>query len=292
MSYMHIENLYKAKEILLFKECYAMEKIHGTSAHVSWNDGRLGFFSGGESREKFCALFNAVELSANFQTLGHNKVIVYGEAYGGKCQGMKATYGDRLRFIAFEVLIGESWLNVPAADEVVKALGLDFVAWKMIPTELEVLDSVMLDDSEQAVRNGMGPGHKREGIVLRPPIEVKMNNGARIIAKHKREDFQETKTSRPLDADKLQVLEEAEAIANEWVTEIRLSHVLDAFPDAGMKQMGEIIKAMNVDIEREAAGEIVESKAARQAIGKRTAIMMKSRLKAKLAPPAGRGGYE
>jgi hypothetical protein len=32
MAYLHIENLYKARDIMLFRECYAMEKIHGTSA--------------------------------------------------------------------------------------------------------------------------------------------------------------------------------------------------------------------------------------------------------------------
>lgn len=36
MSYADIENLYKNRRIMLFKECYAMEKIHGTSAHVGW----------------------------------------------------------------------------------------------------------------------------------------------------------------------------------------------------------------------------------------------------------------
>lgn len=46
MAYLHIENLYKARDIMLFRECYAMEKIHGTSAHVGWN-GSLYFFSGG-----------------------------------------------------------------------------------------------------------------------------------------------------------------------------------------------------------------------------------------------------
>ena len=42
MGYRHIENLYRprAQTILLFRECYALEKIHGTSAHVAWRDGR------------------------------------------------------------------------------------------------------------------------------------------------------------------------------------------------------------------------------------------------------------
>lgn len=28
MGYLHIDNLYKAQEILLFRTCYALEKIH------------------------------------------------------------------------------------------------------------------------------------------------------------------------------------------------------------------------------------------------------------------------
>jgi len=32
MGYLNIDNLYKAQEVLMFRECYAMEKIHGTSA--------------------------------------------------------------------------------------------------------------------------------------------------------------------------------------------------------------------------------------------------------------------
>ena len=33
MAYMHIENLYRNQNILLFKQCYCLEKIHGTSAN-------------------------------------------------------------------------------------------------------------------------------------------------------------------------------------------------------------------------------------------------------------------
>ena len=48
MGYRHIENLYKSQTILQFRECWALEKIHGTSAHVRWSDGKVWFHSGGE----------------------------------------------------------------------------------------------------------------------------------------------------------------------------------------------------------------------------------------------------
>ena len=51
MGYRHIDNLYKDDRIFSFDECYALEKIHGTSAHVHYKadqtDGSLIFFSGG-----------------------------------------------------------------------------------------------------------------------------------------------------------------------------------------------------------------------------------------------------
>ena len=152
MSYEHIENLYRpeARKILLFKEVWALEKIHGTSARVRWKDGQITFSSGGEKHERFVAFFNEEELQAKFTELGHDGVIIYGEAYGGKCQGMSETYGKELRFIAFEVQIGDTWLNVENAAEVVQKLGLEFVHYVKIPTTIEAIDEQRDAPSVQA----------------------------------------------------------------------------------------------------------------------------------------------
>ncbi len=73
-------------------------------------------------------------------------------------------------------------------------------------------------------------------------------------------------------------MKRAEEICDEWVTEMRLTHVLDKFPEAGMEQMGDILRAMVEDVTREAGEEIEQSKEARKLIGKRTAEMFKKRL--------------
>jgi hypothetical protein len=288
MGYMHIDNLYKTQDILLFREAYALEKVHGTSAHVSISttiNGPLSIslFSGGEKQALFESLFDLQELSEKFLLLGRPQVRIYGEAYGGKCQGMRATYGGALRFIVFDVQIGDWWLDVPNAEQVATGLGLEFVPYAKVSTDLASLDAERDRDSEVAIRRGMGAGHKREGIVLRPLIEVTKNNGSRIIAKHKREEFSERSTpQKVVDPDKLAVLTAASAIASEWVTEMRLTHVLDQFPDAGMEQMPDILRAMVADVEREATGEIIASKDARRAISSRTVALFKERLKANL----------
>lgn len=278
MSYLHINNLYKDQTILMFRECYALEKIHGTSAHISWNEGEIRYFAGGEKHETFKGLFSEGLLHERFIQLGHPKVVVYGEAYGGSCQGMNQTYGPKLQFVAFEVKIGESWLSVPQAEEIAAMLGLDFVPYVKCSTDLAVLDAERDKPSAQAVKCGIEEPRKREGVVLRPLIETTKNNGQRIIAKHKGADFQETKTPRPIDLEKLAVLKDAEAIAEEWVTPMRLTHVLQRFTNAGIEQTREVIFAMIEDVEREGAGEIITSPGARRAIGKRAAMLFKDRL--------------
>jgi hypothetical protein len=87
MGYMHIENLYRNQKILNFKRCYALEKVHGTSARVSWDAEKvrqeagakyagLTFFGGGESNERFAALFDPDVLRDGFAEIGHSKVTV------------------------------------------------------------------------------------------------------------------------------------------------------------------------------------------------------------------------
>jgi len=293
MGYQHIDNLYKNMDILIFKECYALEKVHGTSAHVRWKEGEISFFSGGSKHESFVALFDKDVLRAGFEAIGQDLVVVYGEAYGGKCQGMSGTYGKALCFTAFEVMIGDSWLVVPAAESlVVERLGLEFMPYFRISTTLDAINAERDADSVIAARRGMGSGHMREGVVLRPLVELKKSNGSRIVSKHKRDEFRETKTPREVDPEKMKVLADAQAIADEWVTDMRLAHVLDSLGgDIGMERTGDVLRAMVEDITRESEGEAEIGKDARKAISRKTAAMFKTKLRRTMeaiaaAPPA------
>ena len=280
MGYQHIENLYKEQRILLFRECYALEKIHGTSAHVTWKDAAIHFSSGAAKHETFKKLFDEQALHAAFDALGHPAVTVYGEAYGGSQQGQKWRYGDKLRFIAFEVEIGEFWLSVPQAEDVCKKLGLEFVHYVKVSTDLDALDKERDAPSEQARRNGVAGDQPREGVVLRPLMEFRTNDDSRVMCKHKRPEERETKTDREVvDPARLAVLEKAQDIAEEWVTPRRLEHVLDKLPGADASRMREVIDAMVEDVTREGKAEIVDSKEARTAIGRKTAKLFLEKLK-------------
>lgn len=284
MGYMHIDNLYKNQDMLIFRECYALEKIHGTSAHVSWKDAdgvqRVTFFSGGEKHDNFVKLFDVDALSAAFADMGHHEVTVFGEAYGGKQQGQSWRYGDRLRFVAFDVKVGDCWLDVPNAKQVAERLGLEFVHYRKVTTDISALDAERDAPSEQAKRNGVQGDMPREGVVLRPLREFRDNSGGRVISKHKRVEERETKTTRDasVDPSKLKVLENAKAIADEWVTVTRLEHVLDKLGPVGLESTSAVISAMIEDVMREGAGELVDSKEARKAIGAATARMFRQRV--------------
>ena len=286
MGYLHIENLYKNQTILLFKECYAMEKIHGTSTHIGWkfdcNDVR--YSSGGESNVAFAALFDKEFLKAKFaEAFPDQDVVIFGEAYGGKQQGMSHTYGKQLKFIAFDVKVGELWLNIPNAEDVCKQLNLEFVFYEKIEVNLPNLTKVRDDMSVQAVRNGIVEPKKREGVVLRPLVELRINNGDRVICKYKPDEQMETKTTRVVSEEQLKVLSDAKAIAEEWCTNLRLEHVLQKFPaDISMEGMGDVIKAMIEDVYREGKGEIVESKEVGKAIGGVAVKLFKQKLQSTL----------
>ncbi len=272
MGYLHINNLYKAQEVLLFKEVFALEKVHGSSASITWTkENELKFFAGGEKHERFLKLFDQEKLKTVLSQIGQMlEIVIYGEVYGGKCQGMSDTYGKDLAFIAFDVTIDDCWLSVPQAEKVVKELGLEFVPYEKVDATLAKLDELRDSPSVVAIRRlgDLGRGKQREGIVIRPLIEVTMNNGGRVIAKHKGEHFRERATFQNVtNPAKLKILEEAKAIADEWVTDMRLEHVLQKFPrDIGIESMRQVLAAMVEDVTREAKGEIVDSPEARKAI--------------------------
>lgn len=294
MGYLHINNLYKEQAILECGTIYALEKIHGTSAHIHYEktnpestdpkSHQLTFFSGGEKHDKFKALFDEKFLDFVLFSFGLDSITVYGEAYGGKCQGMKATYGDELKFVVFDVRFNGKWLSVPEAENVAKLLKLEFVDYVKIKADIVEIDAQRDRDSTQAIRNGVGAGKRREGVVLRPLEELFDERGNRIIAKHKNAEFCETRTVREVSPEKGVVLKKARAIADEWVTPMRLQHIIDGVQVMlngtkgieGKTELGPtdtkiMIEIMVEDIKREAKGEIVESEGAIKAIGSRTA---------------------
>lgn len=299
MGYMHIDNLYKNPATIFapgVTEVYALEKLHGTSAHVAWRHGpkQLHLFHGGGSAAVFAALFDVDALRSFFTTNWPSEdVTVFGEFYGGSILKQSHVYGAAGKFAAFDVKVGERWLSVPEMASCCAVGGFEVVEWKCVPATLEVLDAERDADSTQAIRNGMGPGKRREGIVVRPIVEGVDRFGNRIIAKHKGAEFSERASVPQVSMEKVQAMSDAAAIAEEWVVPHRLEHVLQRFPGETLtdRDTRRVIDAMIEDVRREGAGEIEWSSAVGAAIAKRTAgLFLASLREASAAFFAGREG--
>lgn len=302
MGYRKIPNLYKpetAKAILSLEFCYAMEKIHGTSANITLGPEGLKLFSGGIQHERFKELLigrfgDLLELEAKINKAMFLteqlciKATIYGELYGGKCQKMSDVYGP-LNFVAFEVQLfpaGEEpkWLNVPTANYFCAMANIPFVHWERGPATLEWLDAQRDKPSMQAKLNGMGVKYG-EGIVVRPTQESYRDKwGNRLLAKHKSEKYRECRTPRKPDPEKMVRWEGAQKVAGEFVVPERLNHVLDALRVSGLEandvcHTGKVVKAMLDDIKVEEGDEIEWTPEVSKAIGAKTAKMFIGRVR-------------
>lgn len=273
----HIDNLYLDQRILLFSKCYAEEKIDGTGATVTYRDGRVEVSAGGAPKAELLASLDLRALAKNFDAAGYPSVTVSGEAYGGKVQNLAHRYGPIVRFCGWAVDCGEGPLSVPDADAFVRRLGLEFVHYALVSTDLAALDAERDAPSVQAQRNGVPGVHRREGVVLLPPRPC-LIDGRWVIAKHKHADERETATPREVvDLSLQRVLYDAESIALEWVTPKRMDHVLDHLRVDGQeftaRDTRRVVDEMEADVVREGRHEIVDSDAARKAIRRRAGEM-------------------
>ncbi len=288
MGYRKIKDLFADQTVLMFKELYSLEKIHGTSSNIRWDPEtqQISLFSGGAKHESFEKLFNLQLLKESAVALLSTEcpTTFYGEAYGGKMQGMRDTYGDSLRFICFEVKVGKYCLSVPESEALAKQFGFEFVDYHIIPATLEAIDAERDRPSELAKRRGIEEDKQREGVILRPLIELRTNNNKPVIAKHKGESFRERKSiPKVLSPEELEVLSGAQAIADEWVVPERLRHVLDSLGcGLEIEKTGEVIKATVADVVEESAGLVEMTKEARKAIGAKAAKVFKKLITQKL----------
>lgn len=273
----------------MFKRVYVTEKIHGTSAHISFNGNTISFFSGGSRHDQFIKLFDQEKLIQIYKEssfLGR-KLTIFGEACGGNIQKMSTTYGKDLTFIAFEVEYDDKWFNVPDAESVAKRFGLDFVWYKLVDNTLENLNKYRDQPSELAKLKGCGDDRPSEGIVIRPRWECYDNKDGRWIVKHKNEKFSELGSPRLVDPNKAQERFQGQAVAEEFVTPMRLAHVLDKHPEfTSLQETKSVIAAVMEDLKEECEDEIEWSRCVEKAISGKVVYFYKEFLHAKFLEAA------
>lgn len=168
------------------------EKIDGTNVRVHW-DGHKIEFGGRTDRAQIPVnlinylndKFMNIETEELFeQKFGENDVILFGEGYGAKIQGVGGLYRPDNSFILFDVMINGNYQERENVEDVAKSFSIDIVS--IIFTGM-LLEGVKYVKAHPASTIGSAP---MEGLVARPARELKDRCGNRVIVKIKVKDFE------------------------------------------------------------------------------------------------------
>lgn len=169
------------------------EKIDGTNIRVMW-DGHKITFGGRTERANIPAhlmnylnqKFITPEVEELFeQVFGEKEVILFGEGYGAKIQGVGGLYRSDVSFILFDVLIGDNYQPRDRVEDVAKMFDLEIVPIVLIGTLDEAIQFVR-ENPKSTIGTAM-----MEGVVGRPLVEMRDRCGNRVIVKIKYHDFKE-----------------------------------------------------------------------------------------------------
>lgn len=174
--------------VLAMCEWEFTEKVDGTNIRVVWDGDRFRFRGKTDRSEVPVQLATALDdlflaKDGRFRDLFTGSVCLYGEGYGPKIQKGGGLYGDKPRFVLFDVRIGEVWLERHNVHDIGQRLGLDTVP---------VVGRGTLHEMVDLVRGGMQSAwgdFLAEGVVARPAAGLQTRQGHRIITKLKTKDF-------------------------------------------------------------------------------------------------------
>ena len=175
-------------EYLSLNEWEFTEKVDGTNIRIIVGEGKIEF--GGRTANASIPAPLVARLNERFLPQTDillakflDGAVLYGEGYGAKIQKVGGNYRQDQDFVLFDVKVGDWWLRRTDVEEVAIDLGLDVVP---------VVGRGDLFAAMSMVRSGMRStwgDFEAEGIVARPTVDLKMQNGSRIITKIKCRDF-------------------------------------------------------------------------------------------------------
>lgn len=168
------------------------EKIDGTNIRIFW-DGHKVTIGGRTDNAQLPAdlvkylqdLFCSNEAEELFeQKFGVTEVHFFGEGYGGKIQNGGA-YSKEKKFIMFDVMVGNIFLNRENIEEIAKSFSV-----QVVPIILEgtIQQAVDLIKSKPMSTISIEP-KEMEGVVGTPKARLTDFRGNRIIVKVKVCDF-------------------------------------------------------------------------------------------------------
>jgi len=196
--YTEIENLRNFPDV--FKpgeEVVVSEKIHGTNARIGWVQGALLAGSHGLQRKRpapeeiatntywFPSTLEPVQSLLDELRKDHEVAILYGEIYGSRVQSLHYGRRDGLGFAAFDLLVGEHYLDYDDFAALCEKHG--------VPT-VPVLERGPFSLARVAElsrgKTTLPDQHIREGVVVRPVQErFEPQVDGRVILKYVSDDY-------------------------------------------------------------------------------------------------------
>lgn len=286
-QYPHIENIEEVPEVFELSEVIVTEKVHGSAARIGVIDGRLRL--GGrkleftdirpDTREGLCFIQWVLDTGLDKKVIeafsGHD-VILYGEWHGSGTpkkgwpqvqKGIRYINGNDLRI--FDVKVDGKYVPQDEVASWAAKVGLKTmpILYRGKP-DMKIFDSLIDTMSRVGEENGIvDPENTIEGIVIRPPEFVWDEKRRPIMAKYKIGKWAERasaqKHPKTLPKERV-VIPGASEFAKEFVTEMRLEHILDQLREAGIpidkSSLGEVMKRMGQDIKREGIGALGDAK--------------------------------
>lgn len=167
------------------------EKIDGTNIRIMWDGHKISYGGRTERANIPAHLMNKlVELFGNDETeqmfeqiFGEREVILFGEGYGAKIQGVGGLYRSDVSFILFDVMINGNYQPREMVETTAKQFNLEVVP---IIFEGALEAGVAYVRTKPMSTIGNAP---MEGLVARPKVELNDRCGNRLIVKIKVKDF-------------------------------------------------------------------------------------------------------
>lgn len=186
------------------------EKLDGTNIRILWNGFNMEVRGKTDNAQlhtdlvrNIQALITPEKLAEQFGVLGTLEgmsqtgpgeftieekpleVCLYGEGVGPGIQKGGGGYGKDKKFVLFDVLIGNFWLQRADVEKIATALGCEVAP---------VIATCTLHEAVELVRQGFKSqwgDFMAEGIIARPEVQLTNRFGERVITKLKHKDFHE-----------------------------------------------------------------------------------------------------
>ena len=281
-----MKNLDEAAGVFDLPEVIVTEKIHGSGMRIGLIDGHIRF---GGRRLEFQNITPASKDGQGFvswaletgldrkiaEAFQNHDIIFYGEWHGSGTpqkgwpqiqKGIRYIKGNDFRI--FDVRLDGKYVSQDRIAEVASKVGLKTmpVLYRGKP-DRKIFDSFIDTPSRLGAENGIvDPENTMEGLVIRPVEFLWEQNRDPVMAKHKVGKWAERASAQrhpKTPKQKKEIPAGAKEFAEEFVTDVRLEHVLDQLKEANIpvdkSAMGEVMKRMGQDIKREGAAVLEEA---------------------------------